>query len=288
MQPLLPSPTATWHNDTYPAISPSRPELKATGKTVVVTGAGSGIGRETAIAYASAGAARLVLLGRTTTTLEETASLLGDNVSKEIFAVDITQEDALQRVAAAIGTWHILILAAGYVSEPSPMASANADDWWQNFETNVKAVFLAIKVFTATKNASHATVLALTTGVTPLPTTMLSGLSAYVASKLAQTKLIEFLASEQPNVFAATVHPGIVDTAIFKKSGGKSEASPMDTVQLPAHFLLWMSSPEAKFLNGRSVWANWDVNELKEHAAQIESRTQMTAGINGWPYTVLQ
>lgn len=55
-------------------------------------------------------------------------------------------------------------------------------------------------------------------------------------------------------------------------------------VQLPAHFLLWMSSPEASFLNGRSVWANWDVDELKGQAEQIKEGVQMTAGINGWPY----
>lgn len=95
-------------------------------------------------------------------------------------------------------------------------------------QTNTKTVFLAIKVFTPTKNASHATVLAVTSGVTSLPSSMLPGLSAYVASKLAQTKLIEFLASEQPDVFAATVHPGAVETAIFKKSGGKAESVPMD------------------------------------------------------------
>lgn len=203
----------------------------------MITGAGSGIGRETAIAYASAGAARLVLLGRTEATLEETASLLPGHASKEVFAVDVTQEDALQRAAAAIGTWDVLILAAGYVSAPSPMALASTDTWWQNFETNVKALFLAIKVFMPAKNASHATVLAVTSGVTPLPSSMLAGLSAYVASKLAQTKLIEFLASEQPDVFAATVHPGMVETAIFTKSGGKAEALPMDKVQLPAQRL---------------------------------------------------
>ncbi|KAI1395673.1 putative NADP(+)-dependent dehydrogenase [Hypoxylon fuscum] len=285
MQPPLPSPTPTWHNDTYAAISPSRPELRAAEKTIVITGAGSGIGRETAIAYASAGAARLVLLGRTKTTLEETASLLPGHASKEAFPVDVTQEDALRRVAKAIGTWDVLILAAGYVSEPSPMASASTDAWWQSFETNVKALFLAIKVFTPTKNVSHATILALTSGAAPLPSSMLPGQSAYAASKLAQTKLIEFLASEQPDIFAATVHPGLVETAIFKKSGGKAEAVPMDKVQLPAHFLLWMSSPEATFLNGRSVWANWDVIELKEQAEQIKSGVQMTAGMNGWPYT---
>lgn len=39
MQPPLPSVTPTWHNDTYDAIAPSRPELSAEGKTVIVAGA---------------------------------------------------------------------------------------------------------------------------------------------------------------------------------------------------------------------------------------------------------
>lgn len=43
MAPPLPSFTSTWHNDTYPAISPTRPELSAAGKTVIITGAVSGL-----------------------------------------------------------------------------------------------------------------------------------------------------------------------------------------------------------------------------------------------------
>lgn len=39
----FPFPIATWHNDTYQAISPSRPELSASEKTVVITGAVSQI-----------------------------------------------------------------------------------------------------------------------------------------------------------------------------------------------------------------------------------------------------
>lgn len=205
---------------------------------------GSGIGRETAIAYANAGAARLFLLGRTDATLRDTASSLPSHTSTQTFSVDVTQEDALQTVATVIGTWDVLILAAGYVSDPTPIASANIDAWWQNFEvtalflslplaltlvqTNTKATFLSVKAFLPTRNASHATVLAVTTGVTALPCSMVPGHSAYSASKLAQTKIVEFLASEQPDIFAATVHPGLVETAIFTKSGGNAKSVPVD------------------------------------------------------------
>lgn len=57
---------------------------------------------------------------------------------------------------------------------------------------------------------------------------MVPGLSAYMASKLAQTKLIEYLAAENPSIFAATVHPGMVETRIFTRSGAKAESLPMD------------------------------------------------------------
>lgn len=39
MQPPYPSPVATWHNDTYDSINPTRPELSQKGKTVIITGA---------------------------------------------------------------------------------------------------------------------------------------------------------------------------------------------------------------------------------------------------------
>ncbi|KAK1564128.1 short chain dehydrogenase [Colletotrichum navitas] len=287
MQPPLPSVTPTWRNDTYDAISPSRPELSAAGKTIIVVGAGSGIGRETALAFASAGAARVILLGRTEAAVAQTAASLPTSVQADVHAVDITNEDALTKVAAAVGQWDVLVLTAGYVSSPAPVAASASDEWWQSFETNTKGTYLVTKAFLPTANPSHAAVVALTTGTTALPAVALPGLSAYMASKLAQTKIIEFLAAENPNLFAATLHPGMVETDIFKKSGAKAEALPMDKVQLPAHFTVWLTSPEAAFLSGRTVWANWDVEELKKSAGAIQSGQLLTSGINGWPYTSL-
>lgn len=55
------SPVKEWHNDTYASIDPSRPELFAIGKKVVITGGGHGIGRGTAIAFAQAGAAAIAI-----------------------------------------------------------------------------------------------------------------------------------------------------------------------------------------------------------------------------------
>jgi NAD(P)-dependent dehydrogenase (short-subunit alcohol dehydrogenase family) len=61
-----------------------------------------------------------------------------------------------------------------------------------------------------------------------MPVTYLPGLSSYVSSKLAQAKLYEFLAAENPNVFVATIHPGMVETDNFNRTGASPENLPMD------------------------------------------------------------
>ncbi len=45
------------------------------------------------------------------------------------------------------------------------------------------------------------------------------GLSAYVCSKIAQVKLLEFVSAENPDVFVVSVHPGGVDTDMLRSSG---------------------------------------------------------------------
>ncbi|KAI1094910.1 hypothetical protein F5B19DRAFT_489810 [Rostrohypoxylon terebratum] len=306
MQPPFPCPTATWRNDTYEAISPLRPELSVAGKTVVVIGAvrisqtisnsdpfdadiekahGSGIGRETALAFATAGAAHIALLGRTEGTLKETAALIpsAGKPSSSVHVADITRQSSLESAAAVVGKWQVLVLSSGYCPTTAPIASTEVDEWWKGFETNAKGTLLVAKAFLPTADPAQAALLGLTTDVSLMPAAYLPGLSAYTASKLAQAKMLEFLAAENPNIFVAAVNPGMIETDNFYRTGGKPERLPMDTVQLPAHFIVWMASPEASFLRGRCAWANWDVEELKAKKAAIEEGLFMTAGFKGLP-----
>lgn len=95
-------------------------------------------------------------------------------------------------------------------------------------QTHVKGTFLVLKAFVPLAEPSHATVLSLTTGLAALHSKSLPGLSAYMASKFAQNKIIEYLSSEHPNIFAATIHPGLIETAIFNKAGADPKTLPMD------------------------------------------------------------
>ena len=56
--------------------------------------------------------------------------------------------------------------------------------------------------------------------------------------------------------------------------------------ELPAHFLVWLSHDVAKtrFLSGRFVWVNWDVEELLGKAVEFEKSDVCTIGLIGWPF----
>lgn len=55
-------------------------------------------------------------------------------------------------------------------------------------------------------------------------------------------------------------------------------------VALSAHFILWLASKEATFLKGKFVCAQWNVEELKAKAKEIETTRILEANLHGWPY----
>jgi NADP-dependent 3-hydroxy acid dehydrogenase YdfG len=84
------------------------------------------------LAFARAGAAKIVLIGRNEEKLQATQKQL-DCISS-VHAASVTDEAALTDVATTIGTWDIMILAAGHVSPKAHLREASVDEWWQNFE----------------------------------------------------------------------------------------------------------------------------------------------------------
>lgn len=223
------------------------------------------------------------MLGRTKATLIETGSLLPASTNSSVHVADVTKLETLDAAAAEIGIWHVLVLASGYCPKPDPVSGFDAGEWDKGYQVNILGTALTAKAFLPTADASSAAFLGITSDTSLLPPAYLPGLAGYVSTKLAQAKIYEFLAAENPNVFVATVHPGMIDTNNFRATGASPENLPMDTVQLPAHFLVWLASPEGAFLRGRCAWANWDVEELKTEKEKYTSGLFMAAGFKGLP-----
>lgn len=86
-----------------------------------------------------------------------------------------------------------------------------------------------IKALLPAARSPGAAILGVSTGIIGMSPISLPGLSAYLGSKIALVSLLEFVAAENPGIFVASVHPGVVETVMFHKSGFEAETSPMDS-----------------------------------------------------------
>ncbi|KAK9241982.1 short-chain dehydrogenase, partial [Lipomyces tetrasporus] len=267
--------TKVWHTDTYPSIRPSKPELSLAGKSVVITGGGLGIGRAIAQSFAK---------GHILQENSFKISSISNSVEVFLAPADISNKAEVEQAFAAIkdafGPLEIMVNNAAYFAGASSILDEPIDKWLTSFEVNVKGTFLVAKAFLAISNPTP-TVVNITSAIAHMPSSYFPGYSAYAASKMASTRFFDYLLSESPKLHVVSIHPGQVVTEMAEKVG---MTTPIDLVELPTDFTVWAVSPEGKFLNGKLVWANWDVEELKARARQIERGGLLTIAIEGWPF----
>lgn len=186
-------------------------------KLALVTGAGSGIGRATAIALAQLGA-RVIICDRNEKSLQETSQLLtqqGAQVYSEVADVSDWQamQDLAQRVHQQYGVLDILVNNAG-VATSGDFLSTPVEDWNWVFSINVMGVVYGCKVFgaeMAKRGTGHIVNLASAAGYYAAP-----DMSAYSASKHAVMGLSESLRIEMAefNVGVSAICPGVINTNI--------------------------------------------------------------------------
>ncbi|KAJ9608766.1 hypothetical protein H2200_006537 [Cladophialophora chaetospira] len=283
----LPSPVKNYHTQPYAQIDPASDRLSTKGKHVVISGAGSGIGAYIAEAFAKSGASSISLLGRTEKTLlatKEKINTVYADTKVLVFTADISDESSLAKAFEGISSTiqaklDVLIANAGYLPELAPVAKANLTEWYQGFEINVKGNFNLVRAFLPYA-AEKAAVINVSTGITHYQA---PGYSGYHASKLAAVKIFDYLHQEHPDFFVLSVHPGVFLTEMGSKAKEQGIEFPLDDIELPAHFVVWAVSPEAQFLNGKFVWAHWDIDELTEMRQEIEGTNKFTMGLLGFP-----
>ncbi|MCJ1305339.1 hypothetical protein MMC08_008153 [Hypocenomyce scalaris] len=284
--------TPTYHKKPYATISPTLPALSAAGKIVVVTGGSQGIGLAITDAFAAAGASHIAILARNATSLADTKSTIEkDHPSTTVhtYPTSITEADkvasAFKDIRSSIGEPDILVLCAGVASN-SPSLPVQFQEVWYNFEVNVKGNLIVVHEFLLPDNPKQGKVLInISTAAIHVH---LPKQSTYGASKEAFVHILACMHNEQREngVRIVSMHPGAVLTKMAR-AVGMDENTPgisWDDANLPGHFAVWLASPEATFLAGRFVWANWDVGELKARAKQIgESPHLLKIGLIGEP-----
>ena len=144
------------HKDTYPFIDPAKADL--TGKSVLITGASKGIGKATAISYATAGCSKILLAARSDLADVEIAVKAAAKKANRpeplvhSLKVDVSSGDSVRAAAETAadllgGTLDILINNAGYLEEWKPMADSNPSEWWKTWEVNIKGTYLVTHFF---------------------------------------------------------------------------------------------------------------------------------------------
>lgn len=228
----FPSPTKTWHSTAYPSVSPSRPELSVTGKVVMITGGGSGLGPHIAHAFTTAGSTSVALVGRTLSTLQSTAASLKSSfpsIKVLTLVADIIDKSAIDsafaETKATLGPIDILVSNAAYFPDAALIGDADIDEFWKGLEINLKGSLVLVQAFL--KNmGGKPTILHVTTAAAHVPA--IPSMSGYAVSKLAGLKFFEYVAAEYPQVRVMNVHPGAMNTAMGAKASNAGLKVPMD------------------------------------------------------------
>ena len=59
-----------------------------------------------------------------------------------MFVASVVDETKVKEIATQVGAWDVLVLGAAHLSAPSTIVKAPLQDWWADYETNVKSVIL--------------------------------------------------------------------------------------------------------------------------------------------------
>ncbi|KAL3448217.1 hypothetical protein BJX65DRAFT_317461 [Aspergillus insuetus] len=278
MIPKLNGFTKTLHREVYPAVDPKRPEHSQAGKVVVITGASRGLGRSSfAASFARAGAKAIALLGRSAKDLAETKKLVKEINPETLvhsIAVSITDASdvakAFDEIVERFGTPHVLINNAGVMASGDSIFDSDIESWWATQEVNIKGTLIATKAFlrkVGSTPSTPSTIINLTSGAS---IGTIPRLSSYSISKMANTKLIQFLQVEHPEITSVSIDPGVVKTS-WADNTALAFLLPLgrDTFELVGAVGVWVTSGDKSFLSGRYLSINWDVEELEARREEI-------------------
>jgi len=168
---------------------------KLAGRTAIVTGASSGIGRAIARELAEQGAS-LCLLGRQSQALRELALPLGEGACRRVYQVDLSSDEQIEGFAAAFvrdgGQADILVHSAGVIAVGA-VEKAPIDEFDRQLKVNVRAPYLLTQALLPLIKARRGQIVFINSnaGLCAVP-----GSGQYSASKHALTGFAESLRAE--------------------------------------------------------------------------------------------
>ena len=212
--------TPTFRKKPYPAISPLRPELSAASKTVLITGGSKGIGAAIAKSFAQANATNIIILGRTQSALDATKSEIeGLGTKSKVHAVvaDVSNAKKIDEVFATItkdiAPINIFVSnAAGASNFTTPIKDIPIEEFWSDYEINVKGALIVTQAFL--KNCVKEGAVYLNISAAAAHVKYVGKWAPYTSSKMAFLKVMDHVEMQNPWLRVHNIHPGVFKTGL--------------------------------------------------------------------------
>ncbi len=253
--------------------------MEFSGKVALVTGAGSGIGKASALALAQKGAA-VGLLGRTEDELRETADQITAAGGKAMTLVaDISQADemrqAVDRLIDGHGRLDIVVANAGINGVWAPIDDLKPAEWDETIAVNLRGTYLTIHLTVPHLKAGGGGSIVVVSSINGTRTFTTPGATAYSATKAAQVAMVQQLALElaRHHIRVNAVCPGEIETNIdvnTKLRGEEETAIPVEWPegQVPitggepgksadvADVVVFLASDLSRHVTGTPIWVD--------------------------------
>lgn len=238
-----------------------------TSQVVLITGALTGIGRATALAFARQGA-HVVVSGRRDA---EGAALAGElralGADAEFVRADVRDEDSVAHLVdatvARFGRLDVAVNNAGTEGQPGPVTAQTTESYAATFDTNVLGTLLSMKhELRVMLPRGHGSIVNVSSVLGKIGA---PGASVYTASKHAVEGLTKAAALEASasGVRVNAIAPGPVETGMLNRFTGTAENKaglisgiPLGRAGAPeeiAEAILYLASDKASFLTGQSI-----------------------------------